>query len=152
MKEAEKNETISNLDFKNLLTFINKLNSVRTQSWLCGTLLLLIFKHSWMSYHSLTDLRPSDRTTYPPVEKTFYEVTFLGTVCLVYLNQENVCNISRVERIKNLVRKVALSVDGGSLWNPTQSYWCHFSTRCPIWQKCNERWWSHLWEIFPGPH
>ena len=32
MKEAEKNETISNLDFKNLLTFINKLNSVRTQS------------------------------------------------------------------------------------------------------------------------
>lgn len=40
----------------------------------------------------------------PPVEKRFYEVTFLGTICLVYLNRENVWKLSRVERIKNIVR------------------------------------------------
>ena len=44
-----------------------------------------------------------EETKHQPPFKTFYEVSFLNTISLLYLNQPNPTNLSKVQRIKDLV-------------------------------------------------
>ena len=50
-----------------------------------------------MSFPSLSRAPIQEETKQLPYDKKPYEITFLTTICLVYLNQENKDNLSQVD-------------------------------------------------------